>query len=392
MPGKGSGRMICVSTSEVERSSWVVPTTVTDAVHADGATPAGASVTDGSVVLESRDGRTFVRSATRTGTEPDREAPVAFLDTVGVPSSPEPVQVRLLERDGSRVLLRQLDPGDPEPERVPVYDGDELVVLEALSHIGLHTSADPEASDDFLFGYRIVPVREEPGRVQARTLRLGEPDTGQRVHVRPGDTVELVDVTVELEYLDSLEPATESGHVPLTPALWTWLNVGEHHDPTRTRYVLAAARRLDAANQLLITVNQQRQALDQAGLGGPQIRRHLFHLVGDVEMAVVALARAVDMVRQASKLIGCPVAVPAEVTSSWDALNALRNAYEHIEDRALGQVQKKPHPDALTIFDQARLLTDSVLVYGHHELNMITEIPGILAAVRRFLKDATANG
>jgi len=33
-----------------------------------------------------------------------------------------------------------------------------------------------------------------------------------------------------------------------------------------------------------------------------------------------------------------------------------------------------------------------MLVHGHHELNMITEIPGILAAVRRFLKDATANG
>jgi hypothetical protein len=185
--------MICVSTSEVERSSWVVPTTVTDAVHADGATPAGASVTDGSVVLESRDGRTFVRSATRTGTEPDREAPVAFLDTVGVLSSPEPVQVRLLERDGSRVLLRQLDPGDPEPERVPVYDGDELVVLEALSHIGLHTSADPEASDDFLFGYRIVPVREEPGRVQARTLRGSASRT----------------------------PASGSTSAPATPCWWT---------------------------------------------------------------------------------------------------------------------------------------------------------------------------
>ncbi|WP_344593464.1 hypothetical protein [Actinomadura vinacea] len=285
-----------------------------------------------------------------------------------------------------------MDPGEPEAERVPLYDGDELIVMQALSHIGFNTSPTPNTPESFLFSCRIVPVKSEPGRVLARTLRHGEPDTGQRVHVRPGDQLKLVDVTVHIDHIDSQESATASGHVPLTPVLWTWLSIGQGHDPTRTRYLLAAARRLDTANRLLMVMEDRRNQLNQDELGGPQIRRCFFDLVGAVEMAVVALGRAVDMVRQAPDLVGCTVPVPAQVVSSWPALHQIRNAYEHIEDRALGQVHQQPHPDALTIFDQRQLLTHDVLVYGQHRLDVAEEIPNLLAEVRQFLKDAVANG
>jgi hypothetical protein len=109
-------------------------------------------------------------------------------------------------------------------------------------------------------------------------------------------------------------------------------------------------------------------------------------------MAIVALGRAVDMVRQAADSIGCTVPLPAQVTSSWPALHDIRNAYEHIEDRALGQVHEKPHPDALTIFDQERLLTAGALVYGKHQLDVTKEVPRLLAEVRQFFKDAAGNG
>jgi hypothetical protein len=350
--------------------------------------------TVGDAVFEQRDGQVVVLAASRPdGVPADPQTPLCFLDpVVGLRGAGGPVRVRLAERDGSQVLLRQVDPGEPEPERVPLYDGDELIVMEALSHISLRTSPVPGVPEDFLFSYRIIPVRSEPGRVLARTLRHGEPDTGQRVHVRPGDQLELVDVTVELDHIDSQEIATDSGHVPLTPVLWTWLSLGEGHDPARTRYLLAAARRLDTANQLLMVMQDRRRLLDQEGLGGPQLRRHLFDLIGAVEMAVVALGRAVDMVRQAAASIGCTVPVPTQVTSSWPALHEIRNAYEHIEDRALGQVRARPHAEALTIFDQRRLLSDAVLVYGQHELDIDREVPRLLAEVRQFLKDAASDG
>ena len=40
---------------------------------------------------------------------------------------------------------------------------------------------------------------------------------------------------------------TETGYAPLAPTLWTWLSIGSESQ-IRFRYLLAAARRLDAAN------------------------------------------------------------------------------------------------------------------------------------------------
>jgi hypothetical protein len=57
----------------------------------------------------------------------------------------------------------------------------------------------------------------------------------------------------------------------------------------------------------------------------------------------------------------------------------------------LGHVREEPHPDALTIFDQQRLLTDGVLLYGRHQLDVTKEVPRLLVGVRQFLKDAAAN-
>jgi len=116
---------------------------------------------------------------------------------------------RLESREGSRGFVRQADPGDGDPPRVPVHPGDDVVMMTALSHVGHHTTPDVGRTDDLLFGTRIVPVRREPGRVFARTLRRDEPDDGTRVHVRPGDQVEFEvgSVVAELDAIDDLEDA-----------------------------------------------------------------------------------------------------------------------------------------------------------------------------------------
>jgi hypothetical protein len=117
----------------------------------------------------------------------------------------------------------------------------------------------------------------------------------------------------------------------------------------------------------------------------------LFRLIGAVESAVVALGRSCDMVARAPELLGSTATVPASVSSSREALTAIRNAYEHIEDRALGQVKKKPHPDALTIFDQSELLTHDRIKYGSHSLDLAHEVSALLADAREFLKEAAGG-
>ena len=97
--------------------------------------------------------------------------PTGWLESVVLAGSDEHVRVTLQERQGSRLLFRQVDPGEPEPARVPIYDGDELVVMQAISHLSVHTSGEAGDASGFLFAYRVVPARREPGVVYARTLR-----------------------------------------------------------------------------------------------------------------------------------------------------------------------------------------------------------------------------
>jgi hypothetical protein len=323
---------------------------------------------------------------------PDGPTPTGWLDRVQLPGSDEYVRVRLEQRDGDRLLLRQVDPGDPEPERVPIYPNDRIEVMTTLSHIGIHTTDDPSNSLDLVFGMRIVPVREEGDVVYARTLRHGEEDNGARVHVRPGQTVAFEEgaIKAELDYIDSLESPTASGYVPLAPVLWSWLALSVHWiDPAIVRYVLAAARRLDTANELLMNIKSLEAELNSGDLSAAGFRRAMFLLIGSVETAVVALGRAISMITSAPRQVRNRTRVPRLLADAMPSLTSIRNAYEHIEDRALGNVQGKPDPVALTIFDHMSLLAYDKIVYGAHELDLAEQVPQLLQVARATLLDFT---
>jgi hypothetical protein len=325
---------------------------------------------------------------------PDGTNPPVQIGVVGIPGQADPVRVVSYERNGPHVLVRQMDPCEAEPDPVDIFDGDELRVMTAISHTGLHTNSEVGSTDGFLFGIRVVPVRVEGNEVYARTLRRGEPDDGGRVHAIPGGQIEFEkgSMVVELDHIDDLAEATSSGYVPLTPVLASWLIIGEGQDGTRTRFLLSAARRLDTANLLRIEIQERTDRLNEEGLAGPEIRRNLFELVGLVELMVISLSRAVEMVGKTEDQIGRAVPIPKEVAEAADAVKYIRDSYEHIDERAAGNVWRKPHPDAVTIFDWRRLLTDDVITYGSHELDLANQVPGLIAAMRHFFKDAAADG
>jgi hypothetical protein len=315
------------------------------------------------------------------------------LASVRLETTGEWVRVVFDGRDGNRLFVRQADPGDGEPAPVPWHEHEGVVVMTALSHVGHHLTAEVGRTDDFLIGARIVPVRREANRVFARTLRRDEQDNGDRVHVRPGDQVTFEEgaVVVELDTIDNAEAAAypDARYVPLTPALWAWFLFGER-DPVKVRYVLAAARRLDAASTLFEEVERRISELRQDGQAGPVIRRSFFGLVSAVEAAVVSLGRVCDMVVRASSLIGATTTVPPTIVTKQVDLNEIRNAYEHIEDRALGQVRQKPHPDALTIFDYEAMLRHGHVTYAEHTLDVEENFPKLIAEAREFLKDVAS--
>lgn len=299
----------------------------------------------------------------------------------------------LVERRGNLVIARLADPCDGEVPRLPIYEDDKLVVKTPISFISLNETGEVGRVDDYLTGMRIVPDRQEGNIVYGRSLRRGEIDNGARIHVWPEDELrfEPGSIILELEAIDDTERLGKTGYVPITPVLWTWFRAGTHDD-TKVRYLLAAARRLDAAALRLAEIEKMRSELHDQMEQPLVLRRTLFKLIGNVESAVIALGRACDMIVKAGDLlVSCNVAAPSSIASRHVALTDIRNAYEHIEDRALGQVKERPHPDALTVFDQSELLAHDRITYALHSLDLKQDVPPMLADGREFLKKAASN-
>lgn len=111
----------------------------------------------------------------------------------------------------------------------------------------------------------------------------------------------------------------------------------------------------------------------------------LYEIIGVVEMAIVTLNRALQMASQINSKFALSTPFPSSVVTKLKDIKAIRDAYEHIEDRAFGLVRGKPHPDALSVFNHVRLIEDRVVVYGSHELNIDDEATQLLIETRSYL-------
>lgn len=312
-----------------------------------------------------------------------------FLDSLVPLGEKDPVDVVLDGREGSVVYLRRRDPSDPPKERVPVHPGDSIVLMTALSHASLNLTAEVGRRDDMLTAMRIVPVRRIRGHVYGRVLRFGEKDDGRRVHLRPGDSFTLSGRRiVQLDQIDTYAKPGPSGYAPLTDTIWTWFEIIRIGDTEVSRYVLAAARRLDAASRGFDGVQALLKEVRKLGreTAGPRIRERIFELIGQVETAIISLARAVDMAVEAPANFHGTRPVPRPITARHGALIRIRDGYEHIDERALGQVRRRPSNEALTIFDYRSLLERGRISYGKSSLRLDTDLPMLLRHTRLYIK------
>jgi hypothetical protein len=248
-------------------------------------------------------------------------------------------------------------------------------------------------ADDVLVAVRVVPAGREGLRVLGRALRLGEVDTGEPIAFHPYAGEELHfpsgSIQVRLEDIDSRSTASPDGYAPVANSLWTWLSIGAPTDPSLFRFLLAAARRLDAAHSLCCDVLTE---LEDKGESFIWARDRVFSALGYAELMCVAFSRAIEMIHSIPAQFSVSVDLPETVTCLLPPLRQLRNAFEHIEDRALGKVHGRAHPDALTIFDQRDLLTHATLRYGSHSIRLREDVlPALVASRRAVLLGASAQ-
>lgn len=257
----------------------------------------------------------------------------------------------------------------------------------SISHISVCLTPKVGANDA-LVGVRVVPMGRQGKTILGRTLMDAEQDSGEPIRFYPydGESIHFApgSVQIRLQDIDRANRPGPDGYAKVSNTIWTWLTFGAPPDPDLFRYLFAAARRLDAAHALYLDVLS---ALTDRPEPFILARNRLFGALASAELMAVALGRDIDMLQALPGRFSVQTMVPIAVTGIGPALHEIRNAFEHIEDRALGNVRGKPHPDALSIFDQRRLVSSGILTYASHALDLRQEVLPALVEARRFVMD-----
>ena len=264
------------------------------------------------------------------------------------------------------------------------------MATEPIAYIGLHLGANPR-TNDAVVGVRIVPTGREGNVVYARTLNADEPDRGERITLEVGEQLVLPrgSAKVSIADVDRYAEPEPDGYAAVTNTVWTWLQIPPHSGEEFFHYMLAIARRLDQAHaRWASSLRQLDSRPDEPFI---KSRARTFDALGNAESMCNALNRSVSMINAAPEALGVKTPVPNALKNLQEALVAIRDAFEHIDERAIGKVRHTPSVDALSIFYQGDLVTGGILQYASHSLNLRTEVLPVLMAARKFVYDVISE-
>lgn len=244
----------------------------------------------------------------------------------------------------------------------------------------------------YLLSGRVVPDGVEGNVVYGRSLRHGEEDTGQEVDVPPGYEFAMRPgaLAVHVTQIDAHSPARAGGYAPIANTVWTWYQFGEH-EQRFLHFMFSFARRLDAAHSAWAEAMHDRERAQD--LLGIEARVGNIAALATAEVAVVALHRAIRMAHSLVESHRPDLDLPAAVQSVLDPLKQIRDALEHIDERADGRSGQAGQldPDAWTIFDQPGFVPHAVLTYKGHELAFDHDVLAALLSCRDLIMEAMSN-
>lgn len=262
---------------------------------------------------------------------------------------------------------------------------------DPITYIGIHLGPQV-GSKDFVAGVRVVPAGREGNRVYGRTLSDGESDSGEGISLKAGETLEFPagSVSVTVADVDRYSEPRDDGYAPVANTVWTWLAIPpREQDRVFVNYLLAAARRLDAAHARCHgSLNGLSRLPNETGFPA---RETMFEALGEAESMCVALSRAIRMILQAHETIATSADVPPEVTAIKEVVLAIRDAFEHIDERAVGKAHRESPSDAMSVFDQTDFFASGVLRYAGHSLDIRGAVLPALIAGRRFIVEAATR-
>ncbi|MCY4376227.1 MAG: hypothetical protein OXC31_20935 [Spirochaetaceae bacterium] len=105
----------------------------------------------------------------------------------------------------------------------------------------------------------------------------------------------------------------------------------------------------------------------------------------------IALSRAIRMIRQAEAKVSVKVPVPTAVSEIEDGVKSIRDAFEHIDERAEGKARHQGPSDAMSVFDQSDFFSSGILRYDRQSLDISGEAVPAMVAGRQFIVEAAAT-
>lgn len=161
----------------------------------------------------------------------------------------------------------------------------------------------------FLLGGRLIPTKRQGNKVYARTLRWGEDDSGETVHLEPGDQLIIPagDLVIDTRQIDSMSPVGAGGYAPVSITVWTWYRIARD-DPEFVNFISGLALKLDSAhNSWAEAIQAHEDATKEQGINQ---RIGMFTALAGAQAAVISLDRAIIMVEALARDY-CPgLAVP----------------------------------------------------------------------------------
>lgn len=233
---------------------------------------------------------------------------------------------------------------------------------------------------------RLVSAGSDEDAVYMRPLRHGEEDTGEVVRIPSGKrmVIRAGDLSIDSEELDAKSPKGKGGYAPVSDTIWTWYWIAGVEDSNLLLLLLAAARRLEATNVFWAATME---ALDEAQSQENKGRRPtLFRALAMAKVTVNSLCRAMEMIHRLEKESGLGLQFPEKFGSNRRVLRRVRNALEHIDDRAMGQARDGTAEGALSIFFQPYFVRQGVLTYSGQALSFAEGNPLVLRQCRKTVK------
>jgi hypothetical protein len=179
------------------------------------------------------------------------------------------------------------------------------------------------------------------------------------------------------------QAARSDGYRPICDPLWVWARLLGFPGAEEYRLVLAAARRLDTGHQQIQRVRDAIASMPP--LESPAGRQRAHEVIGDAEMGVWAIDKAIEIALSLSGRYCVRAPMPEVMRAKQPLLTRLRDHYSHIDERALGRVKGEQDPTAVEAFQFPALLTDRILTDGRQSLDIDDETTTLCVAIRDYL-------